>query len=108
QAARAAGIGGGIMSMHDHEPLTQEERELAQKLSRLDAHAGPSSALDAAILAAARGDAGASRGTTASAPHRRRRPRWPVGLGIAASLAVAVGVAWQLRPQPDTQVLSAP
>jgi len=96
------------MSMREHEPLTQEERDLAQKLSRLDAHAGPSSALDAAILAAARDDAGASRGGTASAPRGRRRPRWPVGLGIAASLAVAVGVAWQLRPQPDTQVLSAP
>jgi len=96
------------MNMRDREPLTQEEHDLAQKLSRLDAHAGPSSALDAAILAAARGDAGANLGGTAPAPRGRRRPRWPFGLGIAASLAVAVGVAWQLRPQPETQVLSAP
>lgn len=30
--------------------------------------------------------------------------RWPVGLGLAASLALAVGIAWQVRPLPDTHI----
>lgn len=102
------------MTGRRHEPLDAQERELARRLAQLDANAGPSPALDAAILAAARAD-GAGRGV-ATAPDARRRPaatrrrprRWPMGLGIAASLAVAVGVAWQLRPQPDMQVLTSP
>ena len=36
------------------EPLSPEERALAERLSRLDAHREPAPALDAAILAAAR------------------------------------------------------
>src|SRR5690606_29275121 len=90
QAARAARLGGGGMSRREHEPLSREERDLARGLSRLDPHAAPSAELDAAILAAAR--AQGSRGDTAAAGTRGRprRPRWPVGLGIAASLAVAV------------------
>jgi len=116
--------------MSRHEPLTPEERELAQHLAH-PGHAGPSPATDARILAAARlaaasdADAGADaapRAPAATPPqaalspatttrHRRRR-HWPASLGLAASVALAVGVAWQLRepPQPlaTTDAVMAP
>ena len=41
------------MNPYPHEPLTPEERELAQLTSRLPPHGEPSAALDARILAAA-------------------------------------------------------
>lgn len=75
--------------------LTAEERALAQRLARLGPHGEPSPALDARILAAAH-DAMAQH-----ADQRQPRRRWPVGFGIAASLALAVGIAWQLRPLPQ-------
>lgn len=78
----------------DPRPLLPEERALAQRLARLGPHGEPAPALDARILAAAH-DAGTRTGA-----HRSRR-RWPVAFGIAASLALAVGIAWQLRPLPD-------
>jgi hypothetical protein len=84
------------MSHQPREPLSAEERELADRLARLDAPAAPSAALDARILAAAR-EAVGTRG-----PHRaRHRPRWPLALGVAATLALAVGIAWQMRPMQD-------
>ena len=95
------------MSRHEHEPLTPEEREIAQRLARLESAATPSAGLDARILAAARAGAEAPP-ARAVAPARSRGPRWPLGMGIAASLVVAVGVAWQLRPQPDSVALDAP
>lgn len=69
--------------------LTPRERE------RLDALVGayrrlpkaePSPAIDAAVLANAR-----------AAVTKRGRPRWPGLLATAATLTVAVGLAWQLR-----------
>lgn len=78
----------------DREPLTPEEREWAQRLSRLGPSAGPPSAIDARILAAAH----AAVATPRARPSRRR---WPVALGVAASLVLAVGVAWRLRPLPE-------
>ena len=87
------------MSTRDREPLTPEERDIAQRLSRLGAHAEPSPALDAKILAAARAAA-------APAP-RRLRPRWAIGMGVAASLALAIGMAWQLRPLPQEPAIAA-
>lgn len=80
----------------DREPLTPEEREWAQRLSRLGPSAGPPSAIDARILAAAH-DAVAKRPRAAD----RGRRRWPLALGVAASLALAVGIAWRLRPLPE-------
>lgn len=76
-----------------HDPLSPEERELAVRLGRLDGPAGPSAALDARILAAAR--AAAAPG---AAVRPRRRGRWPAAMGLAASFVVAVGLAWQLKP----------
>ena len=93
------------MSTHDREPLTPEERDLAQRLSRLGGHAAPSASLDARILAAAQ--AAVSEPSAAARTRLRRRPRWPFGVGIAASLAVALGIAWQLRPQPESVALPA-
>ncbi len=83
------------MSSHPPEPLSTEEHELAQRLVRVGAPGEPSPALDARILAAAH-NAVAQRSR-----QQPRRHRWPVVFGIAASLALAVGIAWQLRPLPQ-------
>lgn len=85
--------------------LTPEERALAQRLARLGAQGEPSPALDARILAAAHA---AAEAPPADAPPMRRRSdrprrraaRWPTVFGFAASLALAFGIAWQLRPVP--------
>ncbi|GAB1595515.1 hypothetical protein [Lysobacter claricitrinus] len=79
----------------DHDALSAEERDLAARLARLDAASGPSAALDARILAAARAATPAATQT-----HAPRRPvrRWPGAVGAAAVLVAAVGLAWQLRP----------
>lgn len=81
----------------DRDPLDAEERALADLLAPGTARAGPPPELDAAILASAR------RALQAGPARRRRRSgrRWPAALGVAASLALAVGIAWQLRPGPD-------
>lgn len=86
-----------------HDPLDHEERALARLLSGDDAVA-PDAAVDARILAAARDSLGVPP-AAGRAPHRSgaaRRPRrgWPVALGLAASMTLAVGVAWQLREPP--------
>lgn len=78
------------------EPLSGEERVLADRLARLGGSAEPPGALDARILAAA-------HAAVARAPaHRRRRRRWPVAFGAVATLALAVGIAWQLRPSQES------
>ncbi|HEY5849836.1 MAG TPA: hypothetical protein VIT62_03595 [Lysobacter sp.] len=85
------------MSHPFDEPLTPEERAMADRLARLGPHDGPSPALDAKILAAAH---------AAVAPRKNRRwlalsgvPATLVtGAGMAAVLALAVGVVWQMRP----------
>jgi len=85
--------------MNRDDPLTPEEQALARMLGRGREQA-PSAAVDAAILAAARAalhDAPAAVTPVASRP--RRIARWPAALGVAASVVVAVGLAWQLRPQ---------
>ena len=54
----------------------------------------PSAALDAAILAQAR----AAVANPATVPRvERRRSRWPAVFATAATLALAVGVSWQIR-----------
>lgn len=81
----------------EREPLTPEERELAQRLSRLGPSAGPPSTVDARILAAAHDAIAAAHPRAAGRDARR----WPVALGVAASMALAVGIAWRLRPLPE-------
>src|SRR5690606_14237827 len=98
QAARETGD-RCRMNTRDREPLTPEERDLAQRLWRLGAHAEPSPSLDARILAPAR--------EAVAPPPRKVRPRWAVGMGLAASLALAIGMAWQLRPLPEEPVAAA-
>jgi hypothetical protein len=91
------------MTTDPREPLTPEERGLAQRLARVEAHAAPPAALDAAILAAARAELAASIDQPATSLHaaptsgQRQRPRWPTLLGLAASVTLAIGIAWQLR-----------
>lgn len=92
------------MSDREHDPLTPEERALAQRIARLDAAAEPSPALDARILSAARASTPTAGVTGRRDGRGYRRMRWPVGLGLAASLALVVGVAWQQRPLPDTYI----
>jgi hypothetical protein len=70
------------------EPLDADERALAQRLARLGPHGTPPSAIDARILSAA-------HAATLAAPRRTRR--LPLALGVAASLVLALGLAWQLR-----------
>jgi hypothetical protein len=87
------------MNMHPHDSLSPEEQALAERLRRLGGADGPSAALDARVLAAARAAA-------APAPARRRRRLvWsaiPGGamtaVGTAAAFVLAVGLVWQLRP----------
>ncbi len=93
------------MTQHHHAPppdpmpLDPEERALAARLARLGPHGEPSPSLDARVLAAAH--------AAATAQHARRareqgwrRARWPVGVGVAASVVLAAGIAWQMRPLP--------
>ncbi|KRD74617.1 hypothetical protein [Lysobacter sp. Root983] len=89
------------MKRNTPDPLSPEERALADRLARLGPHDGPSPALDAKILAAAHAAA------TSSRPPQRTRRRWALsaipgglitGVGVAATMALAVGVVWQLRP----------
>jgi len=87
------------MNHFPNQPLSEEERELARLTGRLGPDGEPSPALDARILAAA-------HASVATAPVSRRRARWPAAMGVAASLVLAVGVAWQLRPLQETVVHS--
>ena len=82
-------------------PLSDEERDLAVRLGRLGPLDGPSPALDAKILAAAHAAAVAHK------PRRHRRFAWlgippalVTGVGVAAAAVLALGLVWQLRPQP--------
>ena len=85
--------------LHDkhvpREPLTPEEQALARRIAQLGPQGEPASTLDARILAAAR--------ASNAAPTARATPRWPIAFGIAASLVLAIGIAWRLRPLPGPQ-----
>ena len=90
------------MNSHDldrhGEPLSPEERALGERLARLGPHAEPSPGLDGRILAAAHAVAGKPARVAGASR------RWPMALGIAASLTLAVGIAWQLRPVQEATV----
>lgn len=85
------------MNIQD-DALTPEERALAERLARLGPLREPGAALDARILAAAHAAVQPRAGGA-----RRKAAAWPAALGIAASLLLAVGLAWKLRPQPGPQ-----
>lgn len=88
------------MKSYSPEPLTPEERELARLTGHLGPQGEPSTALDARILAAAH--AALERKQPV-----RRKPRWPVAMGLAASVIFAVGIAWQLRPLQQTPMAAS-
>ena len=97
------------------EPLTAEERDLAQRLARLGGPREPALALDAIILAAARAAVSEPASATpvetpAESPAdpkvtplhpRKPAPRWPLGMGLAASLVLAAGIGWRLQGDGD-------
>ena len=74
--------------------LDAEERALAAQLPRVRGRSEPTADMDARILAAA-------RAAQAAPPARRGVRRWPVPFALAASLCLAVGLAWQLRLAPS-------
>src|SRR5690606_39075701 len=80
----------GVEPMTSKRPdlLTPEERGLAERLGRIAPRGAPSAELDARILGAAHAAAGRKVGPAHS------RSRWPALVGIAATVALAVGVAW--------------
>ncbi|MDQ3510472.1 MAG: hypothetical protein M3414_02045, partial [Pseudomonadota bacterium] len=71
-----------------------EERAMAMRLARIGPHGEPSPALDAHIIGAAHAATGSSRSAT----------RWPALIGLAATLALAVGITWQLKPVGEPTV----
>jgi len=86
----------------DQDPLSPEERALADAMARAAPRRAPPPRIDAAVLASARAALAQDRQDAPRA--RRARRRWPAALGVAASLALAVGIAWQLRPGPDAEL----
>ena len=87
------------MTRLPREPLDAEERALAARLPRLHGRDEPDAALDACILAAA-------HAALAPAPIAKRRRGWIVPLTAAASVSLAVGLAWQLQPPPPAPSVS--
>ena len=88
------------MTRLPREPLDADERALAARLPRLHGRDEPDAALDARILAAA-------HAALPSAPVAKRRRGWIVPLTAAASVSLAVGLAWQLQPPPAPEVTPA-
>ncbi len=79
------------MNTHDDERLPGDD-ELAALYRKLPERQ-PSAALDAAVLRAA---------AAALRPAQPKRPRWPLAVGSAATIALAAGLAWHLRELPET------
>lgn len=82
------------MTRHPPQPLDNEERALAALLPRPRGRGEPDAELDARILAAAQAE------LSPQAAVRRRRRSWIGPTALVASLVLAVGLAWQLRPPP--------
>lgn len=87
------------MNLRPNQPLDAEERALAAMLPRPHGRKEPGPGLDARILAAARAATEPSRAT----PATPRRRNWIAPAALAASLMLAVGLAWQLRPAASLQ-----
>ena len=82
------------------QPLDAEERALAAQLPRLRGRSEPTPALDARILAAAH--------AAAQQPAKPARRRWAAPLALAASLCLAVGVAWRVQLTPPPAASATP
>lgn len=80
--------------------LDAEERALVRALPRLHGRSTPGPDLDASILAAAQAAVHPAKPKQASA---RPRVRWIAPAALAASMVLAVGMAWQLRPLPGME-----
>lgn len=80
--------------------LDAEERALAKALPRLHGRTAPGPDLDASILAAAEAALRPARPVQTFA---KPRIRWIAPAALAASMVLAVGMAWQLRPLPALQ-----
>lgn len=91
------------MSQFPREPLDADERAIAAQLPRLHGRTAPDAAMDARILAAAHAAAQAEPTGTP-----RRHERWVVPLGLAASLCVALGLAWRLQLESPPGTPPAP
>lgn len=89
------------MNRLPREPLDAEERALAARLPRLHGRDEPDAALDARILAVAHA------AVSSPTPVATRRRGWIVPLTAAASVSLAVGLAWQLQPPPAPSVSPA-
>ncbi len=91
------------MTRSPRQPLDAEERALAARLPRPHGRDESGAGIDARILAAAHAAA------ASPLPATPRRRRWIVPAGLAASLCLAVGLAWrvQLAP-PDAAPAAAP
>lgn len=88
------------MTRLPREPLDADERALAARLPRLHGRDEPDAAMDARILAAAHA------ALAPAAPAKRRRG-WIVPLTAAASVSLAVGLAWQLQLPPSPAIIPA-
>lgn len=88
------------MTRLPREPLDADERALAARLPRLHGRDEPGADLDARILAAA-------HAALSPAPVAKRRRGWIVPLTAAASVSLAVGLAWQLQPPPAPAIVPA-
>lgn len=79
-------------------PGEAELRALYGKLPQKE----PGPALDAAVLRAAAQAVSASD----TRPGKTRAPRWLIGLGSAATLVLAAGLAWHMRGMPPSDNVS--
>lgn len=82
------------MTRRPPQPLDAEERAMAALLPRPHGRGEPGADLDARILAAA-------QAALHPQPAGRSRRNWIGPSALAASLVLAVGLAWQLRPPPS-------
>lgn len=88
------------MTHRPPQPLDAEERALAAQLPRLHGRSEPTAELDARILAAAH--------AAAQQPAKPTRRRWAAPLALAASLCLAVGVAWRVQLTPSQPASETP
>ncbi len=88
------------------ERLDAEERALAALLPRPHGRNEPGAGIDARILAAAQAAVAPNPAPASKRPAVRQR-RWILPTSVAATVALAAGLSWQLRP-PAMRTAPAP